>query len=204
VRVAGESRHFDTVILATNPGLAAELYPAEPLRCWASEAVPVRAAVLDVVLTSLPNPAGRFALGFDQPTYLSVHSAVAKLTDEGRALVTTAWYRRPEEGESDAEIEAGLERSLDIVQPGWRDALLFRRFLPDLTVTSDYVRAATAGLECRPGPEIPGVPGLFVAGDWVGPEGMLGDASVSSGARAGQLALEAQAQASRATLAAAG
>jgi hypothetical protein len=60
--------------------------------------------------------------------------------------------------------------------------------MPDLVVTHDYVRAATAGFEARPGPEVPGMPGLYVAGDWAGPEGMLADAAAASGERAGKLA----------------
>jgi pyruvate/2-oxoglutarate dehydrogenase complex dihydrolipoamide dehydrogenase (E3) component len=35
-------------------------------------------------------------------------------------------------------------------------------------------------LKGRPRPDVPGVEGLYVAGDWVGPEGMLADASMAS------------------------
>ena len=35
---------------------------------------------------------------------------------------------------------------------------------------------------------MPGLPGAFVAGDWVGPVGMLADAALASGAHAGRLA----------------
>jgi phytoene dehydrogenase-like protein len=204
LRMAGGSHRFDAVILATPPGVACQLYPSELLESWARDAVPVRAAVLDVVLSGLPNPAGKFALGFDQPTYLSAHSEVAKLAASGRVLISTAWYRAPGETKADGDIERALEASLDIVQPGWRDALVFKRFLPDLVVTGDYARAATAGLLRRPGPGVPGAPGLFVAGDWVGPEGMLADAAVASGERAANLAANRRVTSRQATLAAAG
>ena len=43
----------------------------------------------------------------------------------------------------------------------------------------------------RPGPGIPGSAGLLVAGDWVGAEGMLSDASVASAKVAAGLAIRA-------------
>lgn len=191
VESSGGRDEFDAVILAVPPGAAARLTGAgeeSPLATWAREAIPVRAAVLDVAVDELPNRHGLYALGFDRPTYLSVHSAWARLAPEGQWLITTAWYRAPDERTSDAEIEGELERLLDIVQPGWRSHVVFRRFLPDPIVANDHVRAATAGFEARPGPAVPGLPGLFVAGDWVGPEGMIGDAAVASGAAAAEFA----------------
>ena len=53
------------------------------------------------------------------------------------------------------------------------------------------VTAAAGGTAGRPGPAVPGVRGLFVAGDWVGAEGLLADASVASAARAADLAVRA-------------
>jgi hypothetical protein len=44
---------------------------------------------------------------------------------------------------------------------------------------------------------VPDVPGLFVAGDWVGPEGLLGDAVLGSGRAAGRLAASTVAPALR-------
>jgi hypothetical protein len=46
------------------------------------------------------------------------------------------------------------------------------------------------GLAGRPGAAVPGLPGVFVAGDWVGPEGWLSDGSLVSGERAGRLAAQ--------------
>jgi phytoene dehydrogenase-like protein len=204
VSAGGASETFEAVVLAIDPTNAARLAGGEVLDAWAAEARPVKAAVLDVVLSRLPNPKGNFALGFDRPTYLSVHSLSAQLAPAGQHLVTTAWYRGEDDPE-DEVIERELERSLDLVQPGWREHLRYRRYLPGLVVTHDHVRAGTAGTTARPGPEVPGKPGLFVAGDWVGSEGMLADASVASGERAGSLAAAATRRAgSRATVVAAG
>jgi phytoene dehydrogenase-like protein len=55
------------------------------------------------------------------------------------------------------------------------------------------------GLAGRPGPALPGVPGAYLAGDWVGPEGLLLDAALASAAAAARAALAAP----RRTLAAA-
>jgi hypothetical protein len=66
--------------------------------------------------------------------------------------------------------------------------VVHRRFVPHLDVTNAFVTAAQRGLPGRPGPEVPGAPGLFVAGDWVGPSGMLADAALASGMSAGERA----------------
>ena len=65
-----------------------------------------------------------------------------------------------------------------------------QRFLPRIVVVTS-LPAPGAGLAGRPPAEVPGAPGLFVAGDWVGQEGWLSDCSLASGERAGQLAAQA-------------
>ena len=69
---------------------------------------PIRAACLDVALSRLPDPATNFALGIDEPLYLSVHSSVAKLAPAGGALIHVARYLAPGET-SDAECLEALE-----------------------------------------------------------------------------------------------
>ena len=61
---------------------------------------------------------------------------------------------------------------MDLLQPGWRDRVLARRFLPEMVVVHDIPKAARLGCRGRPGPQVPGMKGLFVVGDWVGSEGM--------------------------------
>jgi len=75
------------------------------------------------------------------------------------------------------------------MQPGWRQVLVARRFEPHLIVSNALVTAAQGGTEGRPGPAVPDMPGLYIAGDWVGPEGMLGDATLASARRAAKLIL---------------
>ena len=52
-------------------------------------------------------------------------------------------------------------------------------------VAHDQPQAASGGLAGRPGVAILGTDGVFIAGDWVGPDGLLADAAVASGRAAG-------------------
>lgn len=156
---------------------------------WATAAVPVHAACLDVGLSRLPQPRARFALGIDRPLYLSVHSAVARLAPSGGAVIHVAKYL-PSEPTSEATAdEHELEALLDLVQPGWREVLVERRFLPHLTVSHALVPATGGGITGHPGPAVPGVRDLYLAGDWVGTEGLLADASLASAKQAAELIL---------------
>lgn len=179
----GTSVSTRTAIVSSSPAEAARLLEGAddtPLPRWAATREPVRAACLDVALRRLPRRRATFALGIDQPTYLSVHSAVARLAPEGRALVHVARYLGARPADDAAAVERELQDVLDLVQPGWRDEVVRQRFLPDLLVTHALTTAAEGGSAGRPGPQVPGAPGLFLAGDWVGSEGLLVDASLSS------------------------
>jgi phytoene dehydrogenase-like protein len=179
------------VLLAVEPSSAAELVRAggDDSMCkeWASLR-PVEATCLDVALSSLPMPRNTFALGIDKPTYFSVHSAAAQLTPKGGALIHVMKYRNRTAPIHDMEIEQGsdrklevaadereLETLLDLMQPGWRDVLVHRRFLPAMTVSNALITPSTT----RPAP-VTNVRGLYLAGDWVGDEGLLSDAALLS------------------------
>ena len=92
-------------------------------------------------------------------------------------------------GESSAKLEA----LLDQCQPGWRAEVVDRRYAPNMIVSNALVRADRDGYRGRPRAAVPEVPGLFLAGDWVGPTGMLADASFASAREAARSALEAMA-----------
>lgn len=176
----GRSFSARTVVLAGGPGMAHAVCPEVPvLASMAARSIPVRAACLDVALTSLPRPSSRFILGIDRPYYASLHSAVARLAPEGGATIHLAKYLAREEKAGEG-VERELLDVLDLLQPGWRQVVADRRFLPSMTVSHAVVTAADGGLPGRPPPSVPGAPGLFVVGDWVGPEGMLLDASLAS------------------------
>lgn len=193
VQLADSQFHkAEVVILAVDPATAARLVEdaaGTPLGDWAARAIPVEMACLDLGLSALPNPSGLLAFGVDCPLYLSVHSAVARLAPEGGAVVHVGKYLcgdRPSDPEQDRRE---LEWLLDQLQPGWRDKVTARLFLPRMTVMNALVTAADGGLSGRPGPAVPGVPGLYVAGDWVGPTGMLVDAALASAKAAAALAV---------------
>lgn len=193
-QVDGARLPAETVILAVDPATAAEL-AGEAGALWTSGR-PVTAACLDLALRSLPDPKRTFALGIDRPIYFAVHSAWAQLTPKGGALIHTVKYRR-ETDALDAEIEGTrgkrdtrsaadereLEALVDRMQPGWRDVLVHRRFLPAMTVSNALPEAAIQ----RPS-SATSIRGLYLAGDWVGDEGMLSDAALAS-ARAASKAI---------------
>ena len=141
--------------------------------------VPVRAATLDLGLKRLPRPEATVAFGLARPLYFSVHSAVARLAPDGGALVHAACYLGTDTREP-AAVEAELVAMVDRLQPGWRPQVLERRFVPDLVVANALPLATEGGLAGRPGVVVPERPGFFVAGDWIGPEGQLADASLAS------------------------
>jgi phytoene dehydrogenase-like protein len=188
VRLA-DGRLFEVgaTILAVPPQKASALVDGgrQPaLAGWAARAVPVHAASLDVALSRLPRPNDWFALALDRPLYLSVHSKWANLAPEGGALIHVLRYLEPgARGAADDERE--LEGLLDLVQPGWQDSVVTRHFMPNLMVAGALPSVAWEQSEGPRGAAVPGVDGLYVAGDWVGPDGMLADRALGSGVRAG-------------------
>jgi phytoene dehydrogenase-like protein len=185
----GRSLAARAVIVAGGPDTVAQLVESAAARSWAAGAVPVRAACLDVGLRKLPRPERGFAFGLDEPLYFSVHTRVARLAPEGCVAIHVAKYLAPDDIDA-KKHEQELESCLDLVQPGWRDELVQRRYLPNMTVVNAAVHAGRDGLAGRPGPELPGIENLYVAGDWVGPEGWLSDASLASAKRAAELILQ--------------
>jgi phytoene dehydrogenase-like protein len=162
---SGETLAVDATILAVPPEAATEL-------SGLTFAVnPVRAACLDVGLRRLPVPSHTFMLGVDQPHYFSVHSASARLAPPGLHVVHVARYLAPDEDEGHAD---DLEDVLDTMQPGWRDEVVERSFMPHLTVTADLPAAG------RPRAGVRVSDSLCLAGDWVGSEAMLCDTALAS------------------------
>jgi len=192
LRLADGSRHpIAAAVIAASPEAASALIDEgnEPtLRRWATDAIPVKAACLDLALSHLPEPRALFALGIDRPWYLSVHSAVAKLGPAGAAVIHIAKYLDSSGSDPKAD-EHELEGLLDTVQPGWRSLTRERRFLPNMVVSNALVTAAAGGFAGRPGPAVPSVRNLYVAGDWVGNAGMLADASLASARAAADMLL---------------
>jgi len=169
-----ETLHADVLVVAVGePDDAAKLLgekaPAPP-------GPAAELSVLDLGLRSLPRRTRRFALGIDAPTYLSRHSPPDHR--EGALLSLASYAREPREA---------LEAMADTVQPGWRDRLVFDRFLPRMVPVSAIATPQTGGLRGRP--KVDRGEGLYLAGDWIGPEGWLVDGAIASGAAAAAAAL---------------
>lgn len=175
----------DATILAVAPVEAAAMAPAvASLKTEAEEARAIRANCLDLALSRWPDEARQFVLGIDQPLYLSLHSVAAKLAPDGGAVVHIARYMAPGEtpgGDAISELEA----LADLAIPGWRALEVKRQELRGMVVSNAVVRAD------RPRPDVAlgDAPGLFIAGDWVGSEGMISDASAASAAKAADAVL---------------
>ena len=151
----------------------------------------VRVATLDVALRTLPKPKRTVVFGLETTLYFSVHSTVARLAPDGGAVIHVAKYLRPSEN-TGRDVERELEGLMDMVQPGWRDVLESKRFLPNLTVTHAQLAAVTGGLAGRPTTRVDRFENVFIAGDWVGGRGQLSDAAAASATEAAQAALESR------------
>ena len=198
VRLAsGEFYPAGVVVIAASPADASHLlrqggHPA--LRKWAELAQPARAACLDLALRRLPEPGRLFVMGVDSPIYYSVHSSYARLGPQGKVVLQVANYLRPDETPGARQDEQELEAFLDKIQPGWQAEVLERRFLPHMIVNNAIPQAGQGGLAGRPGVKVPGIQGLYLAGDWVGPQGLLLDAGLASARQAAHLIISQPAQ----------
>ncbi|HET9058501.1 MAG TPA: FAD-dependent oxidoreductase [Acidimicrobiales bacterium] len=170
--------HAAAVVIAVGSSrAAAALVPGEPN--W-DLCQPVTAACLDLGLRKPPTT--RVAFGLDQPLYLSTHSPNARLAPNGGAMVHVMRYGARSAAEDRAQLWSFAQRCG--ITP---DDVVSQRFLHEMTVYG-AAPAPGAGLAGRPSITSTGLPGGFVAGDWVGPVGLLADAAMSSGESAGTAA----------------
>ena len=125
-----------------------------------------------------------YSLGIDEPLYYSVHSSAANLTPPNGALVHAAYYLKHGETGTPA-IEMRLEEMMDTLQPGWREKLVYKRFLANITVVHKILSIKEGKLGGY-WTEETDEPGVYRAGDWVGTE-QLADASLGSAKRSSEL-----------------
>ncbi|MBP7862898.1 NAD(P)/FAD-dependent oxidoreductase [bacterium] len=171
--VNGNEEFFDAVILCVPPNVVNSLIPGIVL-----DAVPSYASCLDVCLKKLPNPEATFALGIDEPLYLSVHSAAANLGPAGSAMIHVAYYCGS--NQTEPSHEAHLEKMLDQLQPGWRNELVFKRFLPHMAASFGTPLAKLSGSPGLESPNLQGVENVYVCGDFVGKGYQLVDCATQS------------------------
>lgn len=184
----GDRADVSAVVLTTSPEEAVRLVEGGErtvLDTWSRRAVPVKAACLDIGLRRLPKPHQHFALGMDEPLYYSNHSGAAMLSEHGIMVIHLIKYHGTSDPADARQDELRMERMLDSLQPGWREELAARRYMPNITVShdlskaSDYARGAAV-----PTVDVPGIRGLYVAGDWVGLDGMIADRAMNSAKQA--------------------
>lgn len=200
-QINGESPHFSVDIEGNQPYLAKNIistaspsetrrmlraYESSPSLSLLDELVPVRAACLDIVLNHLPNPDHSFVLSMDQPLYFSNHSAVARLGKDGNQVVHVLKYLSANHQQSETEDRRELEDFIDKIQPGWKKHVVYERFLSRMTVT----HLPKTGLHSSEDKNQP-LYGFYLAGDWVGSEGMLADRSFISAKKAAQAVMGA-------------
>lgn len=171
-------------IIAAPPSVAHQLVPnaeATALHAWKEQAIEITAACLDVALRRLPRPTQQFVYGIDQTVFLSNQSRAAYLSDDGAEVISVLKYQG-EEKNPEKDLQQ-LEMTLDLVQPGWRNELVAKQYLPRMTVSHDFMHMKRKHI---PGPAVPEIAGLYVAGEWATHGEMLVDAATASAKRAVQ------------------
>jgi phytoene dehydrogenase-like protein len=181
------------VVVATPPTEALKLLDevsSAPLRQTLTAARPLRIACLDVALSHLPVPHHPVVFDLEQPRFLTTQSLFAHVAPAGGALIHTFKQLDPAHPGDSHQDERELEEWLDLVQPGWREVLVKRIFLPRIEAVSLLPTASSGGLAGRPGVQLPSVSNLYLVGDWIGKAGYLVDASLASAREAAHLLLQ--------------
>jgi phytoene dehydrogenase-like protein len=181
------------VVVATGPRDAKKLvdggeHPA--MRRIVDGLIPARIACLDVALERLPVPDRPVVQDLNGPRFMSAQSVYSRIAPDGAALIIAFKQLDPRYTGDPREDERDLEDLLDVAQPGWRGALIRRQYLPRIEAVGALPMARNGGFAGRPDSRVPGLDNLYLAGDWVGPEGFLIDACMASAQRAAQLVLE--------------
>jgi phytoene dehydrogenase-like protein len=170
------------VIAVGGPAATRQLLPDPP--DWGDLGAPVTAACLDLGVSRPPLPG--YVLGIDAPLYATTQGPPAHQAPAGAAVVGVLRYGARSAAEDREELDA--HRRLAGVAD---DDVVVERFLASMTVASTAPRPERGGMRGRPAPDATGTPGIHLAGDWVGPDGLLADAALASGAAAARRALTA-------------
>ena len=168
------------ILAAGTPAAVRALLPADP--GWGDLGDPVSAACLDVGTTQPPDPG--YVLGIDEPLYGTTQSPPARHAPKGGAVVSVIRYGARSAEQDRPQLEAHL-RVLGVDDGD----VVASRFLARMVVAGTSPSPGSGGLRGRPGVDATGLPGVYLAGDWVGPCGLLADAALASGEAAAQAAL---------------
>jgi phytoene dehydrogenase-like protein len=152
--------------------------------------IPAQVACLDVALRHLPAPEHPVVQDLDRPLFFSTQSQFADIAPAGGALLHAFKQLDPRRPGDPRDDERDLEGLIDAAQPGWREVVVRRVFLPRIAAVGMLPTAQGGGFAGRPDVTAAGVPGLYLAGDWIGAEGFLADACFASGRRAARIAID--------------
>ena len=194
---AGDQRARAVVVAAGGPEVAGRLLGGRPAS-WPSLGPPVTVACLELGVRRLPPR--RFVLGIDEPLYLSTHAPPADLAPGGHAVVHLQRYHHPD-GDPSATDQHERLRGLAAQAGIADDDIVQERFLASMTVSQALAVATAGGVAGRVPVGVSERPGVFVAGDWVGPEGLLLDGVAASAVAAGEGAARAVARSATMTAA---
>lgn len=123
-------------------------------------------------------------LGAEPAMYFSNHSAVADLAPNGCFNASALQYLGPND-EPDVNAIREFVSHAGICD----DDIMFDRKLHRMTPCAGIATAEQGGFAGRPGVADTGIDNVLIAGDWVGGEGHLADASIASGHEAAFAAL---------------
>lgn len=170
------------IVAAGSPAAAAGLVGIGPDALAVGP--PAEAACLDLGIRGAPpHP---LALGLDVPIYASLHSSPGGRAPSGHSAVAVAEYLGRGVEPSSERLEA-FAATTGIAA----GSIVTRRYLHRMVACTAIPVASQGGLAGRPDVDVlarsADRPGVFVAGDWVGPEGHLADAVLAS-ARAAAVA----------------
>jgi phytoene dehydrogenase-like protein len=170
------------IIAAGRPAAAIRLLPADP--GWGDLGPEVTAACLDAGVRWVPDPG--YVLGIDAPVFATVQSPPARQAPAGRGVTAAVRYGATEAKADRAMLEAHLARA------GVREEdVVTSRFLARMVVAGAAPMAARGGMSGRPTVGATGLPDVYLAGDWVGPTGLMADAALASGHAAALRAVQA-------------
>ncbi|KIL42129.1 hypothetical protein SD70_02850 [Gordoniibacillus kamchatkensis] len=186
----GQEMDVTHVISAIPPAVTSRLLGdagCKSVLRWKEQARVIEAASLTLSLKRLSAPDHFAVLGLDQPVYFINQSKFTRLSEDGTSVVNIT--KQNGTGGTDAKAdERFLERTLDLIQPGWQKEVVARQYLPNIAVAYDFMNL---GREDRfPGPAVPEIAGLYVAGEWATHGENLADAAAASGRRAARRVLK--------------
>lgn len=174
--------HAGTVVVAAGSPASAEGLLGTPISGADGLTGPITAACLELGLRRPPRHQVVFGIG--EPLYCSTHCPPAQLAPPGHSVVHLMRNHGHDESLEPAEQRAWLHDAA--AQAGVdADDVVEQRFLAEMVVSGGLPTAEGGGLAGRPPVIDPNRPGVVLAGDWVGPVGLLCDAAVASGRAAG-------------------